>query len=30
MAVVEPQGNGKFRIVARIPKDGWAALIAAR
>lgn len=29
MAVVEPQGNGKFRIVARIPKDGWAALIAS-
>jgi len=29
MAVIEPQGDGKFRIVARIPKDGWAALIAA-
>lgn len=29
MAVIEPQGNGKFRIVARIPKNGWAALIAA-
>jgi hypothetical protein len=29
MAVVEPQGNGKFRIVARIPKDGWAALIGS-
>ena len=29
MAVIEPQGNGKFRIIARIPKDGWAALIAA-
>ena len=29
MAVIEPLGNGKFRIVARIPKDGWAALIAA-
>jgi hypothetical protein len=30
MAVIEPQGSDKFRIVARIPKDGWAALIAAR
>ena len=29
IAVIEPQGNGRFRIVARIPKDGWAALIAA-
>jgi hypothetical protein len=29
MAVIEPQGDGKFRIVARIPKDGWAALIGA-
>jgi hypothetical protein len=26
MAVVEPLGEGGFRIVARIPKDGWAAL----
>lgn len=25
-AVVEPLGEGRFRIVARIPKDGWAAL----
>lgn len=25
-AVIEPLGNGKFRIVARITKDGWAAL----
>jgi len=29
IAVIDPQGNGKFRIVARIPKNGWAALIAA-
>jgi len=26
MAVIEPQGNGKFRIVAKIAKTGWAAL----
>ena len=26
MAVIEPQGNGKFRIVARVTKTGWAAL----
>jgi Histidine phosphatase superfamily (branch 1) len=26
MAVVEPLGEGRFRIVARIPKDGWKAL----
>ena len=25
-AVVEPLGEGRFRIVARIKKDGWAAL----
>jgi hypothetical protein len=25
-AVVEPLGDGKFRIVARIAKDGWTAL----
>lgn len=25
-AVVEPLGDGKFRIVARIPKDAWTAL----
>jgi Histidine phosphatase superfamily (branch 1) len=29
IAVIEPQGNGKFRIVARIPKEAWAALVAA-
>ena len=29
MAVIQPQGNGTFRIVARIPNDGWAALIAS-
>jgi len=27
MAIVEPQGDGRFRIVARIRKDGWAALL---
>jgi len=26
MAVIEPQGKGKFRIVARVTKTGWAAL----
>lgn len=26
MAVLEPLGNGSFRIVARIAKDGWARL----
>lgn len=25
-AVVEPLGGSRFRVVARIPKDGWAAL----
>jgi len=29
MAVIEPLGNGRFRIVARIPKEGWAALVTA-
>ena len=26
IAVIEPQGDQRFRIVARITKDGWAAL----
>jgi phosphohistidine phosphatase SixA len=26
MAVIEPRGNGEFRIVARITKSDWAAL----
>jgi phosphohistidine phosphatase SixA len=26
MAVIEPLGNGRFRIVARITKDAWADL----
>lgn len=26
IAVVEPLGDGKFRIVARVPKDAWAGL----
>ena len=26
IAVVEPQGNGNFRIVARIAKTGWSSL----
>lgn len=26
MAVVEPKGNGAFVVVAKITKDGWAAL----
>lgn len=26
IAVVEPEGNGRFRIVARIAKTGWADL----
>jgi len=26
MAVIEPQGSGRFRIVAHITKDGWADL----
>jgi histidine phosphatase superfamily protein (branch 1) len=29
MAVIQPEGDGKFRIVARIPKDGWVALMGA-
>ena len=29
MAVVTPEGNGAFRIVARIRKDDWPALAAA-
>lgn len=26
MAVIEPRGNGEFRVVARITKSDWAAL----
>ena len=26
MAVVEPLGEGRFRMIARIPKHGWATL----
>lgn len=26
IAVIEPLGEGRFRVVARVPKDGWAAL----
>jgi phosphohistidine phosphatase SixA len=29
IAVVQPQGNGQFRIVARIGKDDWPALVRA-
>ncbi|MCC6198325.1 MAG: hypothetical protein IT518_28060 [Burkholderiales bacterium] len=28
IAVVEPQGNGRFRVVARITKDAWGKLRA--
>lgn len=26
IAVIEPLGNGRFRVVARVAKDGWPAL----
>lgn len=26
IAVIEPLGTGSFRVVARVPKDGWAKL----
>lgn len=26
IAVVEPQDSGRFRVVARVPRDGWATL----
>jgi phosphohistidine phosphatase SixA len=26
-AIIEPLGSGGFRIVARVPKDGWKALL---
>jgi phosphohistidine phosphatase SixA len=29
IAVIEPQGNDGFRIVAKVAKDGWAPLVAA-
>ena len=29
IAVVAPQGNGQFRVVARITKDAWPALVRA-
>jgi len=25
-AIIRPQGNGEFRIVAKIPPDGWRTL----
>lgn len=30
MAVIQPLGGNDFRIVARIPKDAWAPLVAAK
>ena len=30
MAVVEPQGNGRFRVVARVTKTGWTSLGASQ
>ena len=29
-AVIEPQGNGRFRVVAQIRKDEWSTLSAAK
>ena len=29
IAVIEPQGSGQFRIVAKIAKDAWPALVRA-